>query len=220
MICSKKTWHDLSTEIGLVTSKDFSSFARFNGRPHLGMFGESGTTTSPLSRRNAFAGGEPWVELVKTTSHTLSKQIHSKSVHPFVGRLALQFLTRNLQQLQGDMTYIDVNKLVKDVNVWMFRQVPFLTTMLCVHRPNLSLAISLVFLQGLASSGSLIFICFNFMMSIKADVSHAAYRMGILEMTRQAVTWFITAYIFLGSPSAKVCGAQRQRKKERQKYGE
>lgn len=39
--------------------------------------------------------------------------------------------------------------------------------------------------------------------SIKADVSHAAYRMGILEMTRQAVTWFITAYIFLASPSTK-----------------
>lgn len=51
--------------------------------------------------------------------------------------------------------------------------------------------------------GSLIFITFNFMLSIKADVSHAAYRMGILEMTRQAVTWFITAYIFLASPSAK-----------------
>jgi len=37
----------------------------------------------------------------------------------------------------------------------------------------------------------------------QADVSHAAYRMGILEMTRQAVTWFITAYIFLASPSTK-----------------
>ena len=34
-------------------------------------------------------------------------------------------------------------------------------------------------------------------------MSHAAYRMGILEMTRQAVTWFITAYIFLASPSTK-----------------
>jgi hypothetical protein len=44
------------------------------------------------------------------------------------------------------------------------------------------------------------------MMSIKADVSHAAYRMGILEMTRQAVTWFITAYIFLASPSSKAWG--------------
>jgi len=85
----------------------------------------------------------------------------------------------------------------------MLLQVPFLTYMLCVHRPNLSLAITLVFFQGLASSGSLIFICFNFMMSIKADVSHAAYRMGILEMTRQAVTWFVTAYIFMASPSAK-----------------
>ncbi|CAL1160984.1 unnamed protein product [Cladocopium goreaui] len=85
----------------------------------------------------------------------------------------------------------------------MLLQVPFLTTMLCVRHPDVSLATTLVFLQGLASSGSLMFVSFNFMMSIKADVSHAAYRMGILEMTRQAVTWFITAYIFLASPSTK-----------------
>ncbi|CAL1154275.1 unnamed protein product, partial [Cladocopium goreaui] len=87
--------------------------------------------------------------------------------------------------------------------VAMLLQVPFLTTMLCVHRPNVSLAATVVFLQSMTSSGSLIFVSFNFMMSIKADVSHAAYRMGILEMTRQAVTWFITAYIFLASPSSK-----------------
>ncbi|CAK9064462.1 unnamed protein product [Durusdinium trenchii] len=88
--------------------------------------------------------------------------------------------------------------------VAMLLQVPLLITMLTVHRPNVSLATIVVFLQGLSSSGSLIFICFNFMLSIKADVSHAAYRMGILEMVRQAVTWFITAYVFLVSPSTQV----------------
>ncbi|CAJ1418441.1 unnamed protein product [Effrenium voratum] len=82
-------------------------------------------------------------------------------------------------------------------------QVPILCLMLLVHRPDVSLAVFVVFLQGLASSGSLIFIAFNFMMSIKADVSHAAYRMGMLEMVRYAVTWLITAYIFLASPSAR-----------------
>ena len=86
----------------------------------------------------------------------------------------------------------------------MLLQVPLLVTMLGVHRPNVSLATTVVFLQGLSSSGSLIFISFNFMMSIKADVSHAAYRMGILEMIRQAVTWFITAYIFMASPSTQI----------------
>eukprot|EP00435_Cladocopium_sp_Y103_P069428 s503_g33.t1 len=92
--------------------------------------------------------------------------------------------------------------------VAMLLQVPFLTTMLCVHHPNVSLAAAVVFLQSMTSSGSLIFVSFNFMMSIKADVSHAAYRMGILEMTRQAVTWFITAYIFLASPSSKAGTAE------------
>ena len=33
-------------------------------------------------------------------------------------------------------------------------QVPFLTTMLCVRHPDVSLATTLVFLQGLASSGA------------------------------------------------------------------
>jgi len=32
-------------------------------------------------------------------------------------------------------------------------QVPFLTTMLCVHRPNVSLAATVVFLQSMTSSG-------------------------------------------------------------------
>ncbi|CAE7722647.1 mok14, partial [Symbiodinium sp. CCMP2456] len=91
----------------------------------------------------------------------------------------------------------------------MLFQVPVLLTMLAVHRPNVSLATSVVFLQGLFSSGSLLFVAFNFMLSIKADISHAAKRMGILEMVRNAVTWLITGYIFLTSPSTQV-GSEEQ----------
>ena len=86
----------------------------------------------------------------------------------------------------------------------MLLQVPILLTMLVVHRPDVSLATALVFLQGLFSSGSLLFVAFNFMLSIKADISHAAKRMGILEMVRYAVTWLITGYIFLTSPSTQI----------------
>ena len=91
----------------------------------------------------------------------------------------------------------------------MLLQVPILLTMLVVHRPNVSLATSLVFLQGVFSSGSLLFVAFNFMLSIKADISHAAKRMGILEMVRNAVTWLITGYIFLTSPSTQI-GSKEQ----------
>ena len=74
---------------------------------------------------------------------------------------------------------------------------------ICISCVQYTYSVLVCWISTPAAPGSLIFICFNFMMSIKADVSHAAYRMGILEMTRQAVTWFITAYIFMASPSAK-----------------
>ena len=91
----------------------------------------------------------------------------------------------------------------------MLLQVPVLLAMLVVHKPNVSLATALVFLQGLFSSSSLLFVAFNFMLSIKADISHAAKRMGILEMVRNAVTWLITGYIFLTSPSTEI-GSKEQ----------
>jgi hypothetical protein len=40
------------------------------------------------------------------------------------------------------------------LDLWELLQVPFLTTMLCVRHPDVSLATTLVFLQGLASSGA------------------------------------------------------------------
>ena len=40
------------------------------------------------------------------------------------------------------------------VDLWELHQVPFLTTMLCVRHPDVSLATTLVFLQGIASSGA------------------------------------------------------------------
>ena len=54
----------------------------------------------------------------------------------------------------------------------------------------------------LSSSGSLLFIVFNFMLSIQADISKAAVRMGVLEVGRYCVTWLLTAYVFFASPSS------------------
>ncbi|CAE8742434.1 unnamed protein product [Polarella glacialis] len=87
-------------------------------------------------------------------------------------------------------------------------QIPLLLTAIPIRQPTVSLAVALIFLQGLAGSGSLMFICFNFMMSIKADMSHAALRMGFLEMLRYCVTWLLTSYVFVASPSTVVGTAE------------
>ncbi|CAE8642405.1 unnamed protein product [Polarella glacialis] len=80
-------------------------------------------------------------------------------------------------------------------------QIPLLATFLPI-KPNLALAIVLVAANGIVSSASTLFLVFNFMMSIKADMSNYALRMGALEMVRYVVSWSLTGYIFLASPSS------------------
>eukprot|EP00928_Gymnodinium_smaydae_P039290 TRINITY_DN26861_c0_g2_i3.p1 TRINITY_DN26861_c0_g2~~TRINITY_DN26861_c0_g2_i3.p1 ORF type:complete len:1354 (+),score=227.50 TRINITY_DN26861_c0_g2_i3:581-4063(+) len=48
----------------------------------------------------------------------------------------------------------------------------------------------------------MLFVVFNFMMSIKADLSHAALRMGRMETVRYCVSWLSTGIVFFLSPSA------------------
>merc|ERR1712061_427089 len=62
-------------------------------------------------------------------------------------------------------------------------------------------AIVLVFLKALVSSGSLLFLCFSFMLSLKTDVSFAAIRMGIIEMIRYCLTYLPVVYVLLVSPT-------------------
>jgi len=81
-------------------------------------------------------------------------------------------------------------------------QVPLLLTILPSTYTSIMMAVCLKFFHGLVSSASLLFIVFNFMMSIKGDMSYAAIRMGVLEMVRYCVAWSLTGYIFLASPSS------------------
>ena len=80
-------------------------------------------------------------------------------------------------------------------------QVPVLITLWPFY-PNLEMALFLVFIQGILASGSFLFLVFNFMMSIKADMTHYAVRLGALEMLRYVVNWLSTGYIFLASPTS------------------
>ena len=50
------------------------------------------------------------------------------------------------------------NHFIGHQSIWLLAKAPMLTTMALVHQPNVSLAILVVFLQGVASSSSLIFI--------------------------------------------------------------
>jgi len=68
--------------------------------------------------------------------------------------------------------------------------------------PSFTVAFFLVLLHGLVSSAALLFIVFNFMMSIQADMSKAAVRMGVLEVCRYCVNWLVTGYVFIASPSS------------------
>lgn len=79
-------------------------------------------------------------------------------------------------------------------------QLPLLVVLMPIQ-PTVSVAIGLVFMHGLVTSASLLFVCFSFMMSIKADLSQAALRMGVLEMFRFGISWLLTAYIFGASPT-------------------
>eukprot|EP00929_Paragymnodinium_shiwhaense_P031722 TRINITY_DN17710_c0_g3_i1.p1 TRINITY_DN17710_c0_g3~~TRINITY_DN17710_c0_g3_i1.p1 ORF type:complete len:1937 (-),score=531.64 TRINITY_DN17710_c0_g3_i1:89-5899(-) len=63
-------------------------------------------------------------------------------------------------------------------------------------------AMVVVFLQSLLASSGLLFVIFNFMMSIKADMAASAMRMGTLELVRQCVTWGFVGFIFLTGPSS------------------
>jgi len=68
--------------------------------------------------------------------------------------------------------------------------------------PNVLFALLLVFLQGAASSGLFLFVCFNFMLSVKPDMTESALRMGMLEAMRAFVNWILFAYVLLASPSS------------------
>ncbi|CAK0867767.1 unnamed protein product [Prorocentrum cordatum] len=66
--------------------------------------------------------------------------------------------------------------------------------------PNVYGAVALMFLHGFIAGASMLFVVFNFMMSIRADVSQAALRMGRMETVRYCVSWLATAFVYLASP--------------------
>lgn len=85
--------------------------------------------------------------------------------------------------------------------VSLLLQVPLLLTLWPMY-PSFELACLLVFAHGLVTASSFLFLVFNFMMSIKADMSNYAIRLGILEMLRYVVNWLLSGYVFLASPSS------------------
>ncbi|CAE7230916.1 mok11 [Symbiodinium natans] len=85
--------------------------------------------------------------------------------------------------------------------VSLLLQVPLLLTLWPMY-PSFELACLLVFAHGLVTASSFLFLVFNFMMSIKADMSNYAIRLGTLEMLRYVVNWLLSGYIFLASPSS------------------
>ncbi|CAJ1433563.1 unnamed protein product [Effrenium voratum] len=94
--------------------------------------------------------------------------------------------------------YIEPRKVMA---ISLMLQVPLLLTLWPMY-PSIELACLLVFAHGMVTSSSFLFLVFNFMMSIKADMANYAVRLGALEMLRYGVTWLLSGYIFLASPSS------------------
>jgi alpha-amylase len=69
-------------------------------------------------------------------------------------------------------------------------------------QPSAEFALFLVFIVGVINSGGLLFVVYNFMMTIEADLSKVALRIGVLEMCRYAVSWGLSAYVLLCTPSS------------------
>lgn len=66
---------------------------------------------------------------------------------------------------------------------------------------SLTVGMLIVFLKCFVSSCALVFLSLSFMMSIKADMSYAAIRMGIIEAARYTLTFLPVGYILLVSPT-------------------
>lgn len=84
---------------------------------------------------------------------------------------------------------------------------PVALVFLAPIKPHVIFAMFMMFLNGVVSSGSFLLMVFNFMMTINADQSRVAIRMGVLEIARYATTWVMTAYIMYCSPTS-VSGTQ------------
>jgi len=108
--------------------------------------------------------------------------------------------------LWGTLTmYVQPRRLL---SASLLLQAPLVVAVLPIQ-PTAFLALALVCVQGLVSSGSLLFIVFNFMVTIRADMCQAALRMGILEMLRSSINWLLAWYIFVASPTSIQGTAER-----------
>jgi hypothetical protein len=58
-----------------------------------------------------------------------------------------------------------------------------------------------MFCKGFVSSGSLLFLCFSFMLNLKTDLSFAAIRMGGIEMIRYLLTYMPVVYVLVVAPT-------------------
>jgi glycogen synthase/glycosidase len=83
----------------------------------------------------------------------------------------------------------------------MLLRIPLLVGIAPVQ-PTVGGAVLLSLAGGFVVSGSLLFIVFNFMMSIVSDFAEIAIRMGMLEMCRYMIQWLVMAYMFGISPSS------------------
>mmetsp|Transcript_95043 Transcript_95043/g.307598 ORF Transcript_95043/g.307598 Transcript_95043/m.307598 type:complete len:1209 (-) Transcript_95043:421-4047(-) len=85
-------------------------------------------------------------------------------------------------------------------------QVP-LNLVILLMAPQMTSAMLVMFLYGLVSSSGLLFIVFNFMLSVSPDMSNAAVRMGFLEVCRYVVMWLTSAFVFFVQPTSQAGSA-------------
>lgn len=77
----------------------------------------------------------------------------------------------------------------------------FLLTIFPIN-PSVTAAIYLSIANGFVSAGGILFVVFNFMLSIRADFTQIAIRLGALEMGRYCIQWFVMAFVFIANPTA------------------
>eukprot|EP00928_Gymnodinium_smaydae_P032037 TRINITY_DN2331_c0_g1_i3.p1 TRINITY_DN2331_c0_g1~~TRINITY_DN2331_c0_g1_i3.p1 ORF type:complete len:1707 (-),score=196.17 TRINITY_DN2331_c0_g1_i3:149-5269(-) len=84
----------------------------------------------------------------------------------------------------------------------MMLKLPILLCLLAPADPNEFIGIAIVFVNGFVAAGSLLFITFNFMMTINADMTRTALRMGALQMCTYLTVQVLTAYVWFSNPDS------------------
>jgi len=111
----------------------------------------------------------------------------------------------------GTVFWAHLTKFVeprKVMSASLLLQAP-LNLAILLMKPHFASAIVVIFLYGFVSATGLLFVVFNFLLSVHPDMSRAAIRMGFLEVCRYVVMWLSSSYVFVVSPTSQAGSSEQ-----------